>query len=105
MTVETLFMIGFAHYSTYSDALDPGFSFRWRTLEDVRTGLRGTDQTEWERNDCSGAHGASHEADLRTKDATSLSLNPHRDHKKPKQASSQYLLTSRKVQTDLICKH
>ena len=77
--------------------------------KDVRAGLRGTDQTEWEGNNCSGAHGASHEADLRTRDppshATSLSLNPHRDHKKSKQASSQYLLTSQKVQADLICEH
>ena len=35
--------------------------------KDVRTGLPGTDQTERERNKCSGAHAASHEADLRTK--------------------------------------
>ena len=34
MMVETLSMIGFAHYSTDFDALDPGFSFRWRTLND-----------------------------------------------------------------------
>ena len=51
-----------APLSNFEDTVPP------RSIqEDVRTGLRGTDQTEMERNNCSGAHGASHKADLRTR--------------------------------------